>query len=245
MSEFQPPTQSHNPAPAPQVQQTPHTPSAPQTPMVPPAQQWSAPPRVNPSRGLATAALVAGGLVLLLDLASAVASFPAADALSDAIDRGSPTDEVVTMYGLLGLPMMPVLLLAWVLTALWLGQARTNVANIRPGFHFRRSPAWDWLGWLVPIVSLWFPLQVVGDVSKGSSPAMKEYRFLGAWWAAWLVSLVAGQASDRVATGGGSSVELLPLIASIGAVASVAAFALWVKIVMSVVRDQEYATATG
>lgn len=230
MSEFHPPGQSYNPTPA-------------QTPMTPPAPQWSSLPTVNPSRGLAMAAIAAAGLVLLLDLALAIASFPAAAAFSEAIDGGGTPDDVLTAYDLLGLLMIPALLLAWALTALWLGRARTNVATIRPGFHFRRSPAWDWLGWLVPIVSLWFPLQIVGDLSKGSSPAMKEHRWLGAWWAAWLVSVIAGQFGDRLVTAGGSSVEMLPTLALIAAVASAAAFGLWVKIVLSIVRDQEHATS--
>lgn len=241
MSENFPPAQPQNPTPA----------QAPMTPMAPPAPQWSAqvpqwstPPRVQSTRGLAIAALIMGGIALLFTMALAATSFSAAAQLKEAYDVGGSPDDVLTGYDLLAIPWILSMIAAWVLTAIWLGKARANVATIRPGFHFRRSPAWDWLGWFIPIVSFWFPHQIVADLGKGSSPSMKQYRWIGVWWAAWVAGLVASRAGDSVALAGdGANVGALPLFAVAHAVVWTIAFALWVKIVMSIVRDQEYATS--
>ncbi|KGN30985.1 hypothetical protein N802_05115 [Knoellia sinensis KCTC 19936] len=189
------------------------------------------------------ATLAMGGLALLLTIALAATSFAAANDYQEAIDATGTSADTLTAYDLLALPWTIAMLIAWVLTAVWLGKARANTQNIRPGFHFRRSQVWDTLGWIVPFVSLWFPRQILGDLSKGSSPAMKDNRQVGIWWTAWLVGLVASQASDRVAmSGDGSGVGLLPVFNVVHAVAWAIAFALWAKLVLSIVRDQENAT---
>ena len=79
----------------------------------------------------------------------------------------------------------------WAVTCTWLGVAYGNAKRLdRAGL--RRSEVWVWLGWIVPIVLLWFPKQVVDDslrvtegAASGRPPAAVSTR-TGWWWGMWL-----------------------------------------------------------
>jgi Domain of unknown function (DUF4328) len=69
-------------------------------------------------------------------------------------------------------------------------RARENAVLIAPD-RVRRSAVWAWLGWLVPIVSLWFPKQIVDDswrITSSSAAAGQRgrYRGTGMWWGLWI-----------------------------------------------------------
>jgi hypothetical protein len=67
------------------------------------------------------------------------------------------------------------------------GEPRRNAALFAPA-HIRRSPAWAWLGWVVPIVSLFFPKQMVDDCWQITSRAIpgagprSRYLPTALWW---------------------------------------------------------------
>ena len=51
--------------------------------------------------------------------------------------------------------------------------------------------AWAFWGWIVPIVNLWFPFQIMGDIWRAGLPAERrgETAWLPAlWWTCWLLS---------------------------------------------------------
>src|SRR5699024_3862858 len=50
--------------------------------------------------------------------------------------------------------------------------------------HQRRAAHWAVLGWIVPVVNLWFPFQVVADAARGVGARRPNPR---PWWIAWLV----------------------------------------------------------
>jgi hypothetical protein len=70
---------------------------------------------------------------------------------------------------------------AQVLFIVWLYRAAT-VAR-RAGLPARREAMWAWLGFLVPIVNLWFPYQVAADALPADDPARRR---VGWWWACWI-----------------------------------------------------------
>src|SRR4051794_40770688 len=70
---------------------------------------------------------------------------------------------------------------AQILLMIWLYRAAT-VAR-RAGLPARREPTWAWLGFLVPLVNLWFPYQVAADALPPGDPAR---RTAGRWWACWI-----------------------------------------------------------
>ena len=115
--------------------------------------------RGNQSLGVAVVAL--GGVFILGDVLSAVSAPFALRSYHRAAEQGIDPTTVATahdfavVFVFIGLPM-------WIVTSLWLARARSNAAALVPtGLH--RSAIWCWLGWVVPIVSFWFPKQIVDD----------------------------------------------------------------------------------
>lgn len=51
----------------------------------------------------------------------------------------------------------------------WFYRARVNAEG--NGWPQRRSPAWAIAGWIVPVVFLWFPFQIMADIWRAGLPA--------------------------------------------------------------------------
>ena len=116
-----------------------------------------------------------------------------------------------------------------------------------PGFALEhsRGPVWVWLGWWVPIVSFWFPYQVVRDIRDASGAPRTSV--LGGWWACWVVWLVAGRVAGRLIpvddVPDPALVELLPWVETAVATALLLALVFWVQLVRDI-RDAQR-TALG
>ncbi|MFP5345427.1 MAG: DUF4328 domain-containing protein [Actinomycetes bacterium] len=209
-------------------------------------QEFRPPQRVTPSRGFAIAALVAAGLLLLVDLAEAVTAWSAADAYATAADSGLPTVDVWTGYDLLTLVWSLTALAAYVTTCLWLWAARRNAEMMSHAPH-ARARGWVWAGWLVPIVSLWFPYQIVRDIrAAGRSTGERQLPGTGLWWGLWVGSLSFSQLGSLVAsstTSSGDSFALLGPLETLGALLLAAAFAVWVRIVLEICSNEDRAAA--
>lgn len=110
-----------------------------------------------------------------------------------------------------------VLLVAWlgvavyavtvVFFAMWIHRASSNLDPLGAQ-NQRFSPGWAVGWWFVPIMWLWRPYQVVKEIWLGSDPyyvggkanQWKEapvWRWLGWWWAAWILSGVVGWSTFR------------------------------------------------
>ena len=211
-----------------------------------PQQYYGPPPsgRVPPSvpEGLALTALILGGAYAAVEVLMFVTSFGAADAYGEAARTGTAVADVRTTYDLVGVGLV-LLFPAWIVTSIFLRRARRRAIALAPGFTHERSPVWTWLGWVVPIVSFWFPFQVVRDIARNAwrDPwgDQRHHLYLGFWWAAWLVALGASQVASRAIPWSGvpdaDAVARLPVLHGITAVAMVVSFVLWVRIVNSMV----------
>lgn len=80
----------------------------------------------------------------------------------------------------------------------WLVRARANAERLCVARH-TLSTGWVIGGWIVPIVNLWFPFQVVRDVWKASKPEnrgvgdlslLRGSPLVALWWGLWVVALV-------------------------------------------------------
>ncbi len=157
-----------------------------------------------------------------------------------------PVDWVDIAVSLLA---APVGLAAAVLAIVWLWRARANSEQMAAARH-RRSRVWVWLGWLVPVVNLWFPYQVAADVWRTSDPGSppqhsqpgRSTSALIRWW--WLLFLAYGSVecylgvewtADRITV---SDLERLAAWQTVSAVLTVAAAVLWTLLVRAVQRDQ-------
>ncbi|HET9895510.1 MAG TPA: DUF4328 domain-containing protein [Streptosporangiaceae bacterium] len=73
--------------------------------------------------------------------------------------------------------------------AVWFRRARINAGQST--WRQRRALRWAFWGWIVPVVSLWFPFQIMGDIWRAGLPEARRRRtaWLPAlWWTTWLLS---------------------------------------------------------
>ena len=135
--------------------------------------------------------------------------------------------------------MRAIVLLAFiamgVVFIVWTHRVDRNL--VRLGVPHRHGTGWAIGSWFTPIVSLWWPKQVLVDVWRGSAPVGEppdeRSELLGAWWSVYIASSVVGLLFANREGPGGFVVEgiaALPML-----IAGILAF--WV--VTSVTERQE------
>ena len=86
---------------------------------------------------------------------------------------------------------------------LWFHRARINAEIL--GYRQRHSPGWTFWGWVVPIVNLWFPFQIMGDMWRAALPARRRRHLAtlpALCWTCWLASGLAVGMSEKSANSG-------------------------------------------
>lgn len=193
--------------------------------------------------GLGTAAVVLASLVTVAEVLEVPLALSAGSELAAAARAGVAAWDVYTTYDLGTFATSVLLVPAWLVTSLWLSRARSNAVTLDPGSRHARSEVWAWLGWLVPVVALWFPFQLVRDVRRATwSPQQRHSSLVGWWWAAWLLYLTTTQIGARITTRQEPD-ELLSQalgpVEATNALLAVAALVLWVRVVRQVNRRQD------
>jgi hypothetical protein len=221
----------------------------PQTPYPQPAYGYGpAPHTFRGNQGLGTALLVLGGVLvagLVLRAATATSAVHAYDA---AWARGVDPTTVSTAHDVLGV-VFAVIVPMWIVGALWISRAHANATALAPA-HLRRSRVWCWLAWIVPVVSWWFPKQLVDDTWRITAHQLPptsrgRYRGTGWWWGLWVAFSVLLGSDDRQGvffTAGSVPDRHLgvhPGLDLVVAVLGLAAYALWVPVVLGLSRAQE------
>ena len=217
-------------------------------PPVPPAGSGRPPVPVPavPS-GTARVAIVVAICLAMAQVLVFVASVPARPVADRILQEGlsaAAGSPFYLFYSQAGGLAQALALAAFVVGCLWLHTSRAFVVATRPEVIQERGPVWVWLGWVVPVVSLWFPFQVVGGIRRGS--VRGPLRPIGAWWFAWLIfvsslffryTVSAGSESFRV------TVEMpLPAVEGVGAAAGIVALVLWIQIIRTVTAGQRELT---
>jgi hypothetical protein len=70
----------------------------------------------------------------------------------------------------------------------WLRRARINSECF---MRQRRARGWTFWGWIIPIVNLWIPFQLMGDIWRAGLPPARRRRTAWlpvTWWITWLLS---------------------------------------------------------
>lgn len=200
-------------------------------------------------RGLAIASAILAGGIALLQLGAGLAAPAAADAYARAARDGvSPMDTVLTVYDAFTILQTPAMLAAYIVTCLWLQKSWNLLQERAPSFHPTRSKIWAWLGWWVPIVSLWFPYQVVRDIRRGSLGHPQGSGILAGWWACWLIFQIGYQIPSAMTTSSEpsnpSTFDALPWVEGVNTIAVLIGLACWLGIIRQVARGQEALLAT-
>jgi len=198
----------------------------------PPPAYASAPPKDLTAFGVL--AFAAATLYTVFAVVDAAVSGRAIRHVDDtgALDWSVPVYFLVTVFEVLAL------LAGWVLGSMWLHRARKNAEALAPGAHHARSAGWAWGGWVCPIVSFWFPFQVVRDVHRAVSPTSTS-SLTGWWWALYLVMTlgtnIMGNATADATASDASAVQSANVFF---AVVSVAALVLWGLVLRRTTREQ-------
>jgi hypothetical protein len=195
----------------------------------------------SPPRDLSALGVAAFGTAALATLGTCVAagvlgraSRLRAEQGLDAVDWSLAVYYVATVVALLGL------VAGWVTGSLWLHRARRNAEALAPEGHHARSAGWAWGGWVTPVVSLWFPFQVVRDVRRALSP-LETTALIGCWWALFLATEIGVRTSINLQ---GDALARFEHAASaqqmsvITAAVMVAALAAWGEVLRVVTLEQ-------
>jgi hypothetical protein len=152
----------------------------------------------RPVRGLGLAASVLVGIIAFGNVVEATGDWliyaTVGDYRAGAATRAD-LDTLLVVLGVINLPLIPLTLFAYVMFALWMYNARVNAERLTYANEHRRSRVWVWLGWVVPVVNLWFPKVVVDDIWRASDPQLQGVplqqrpcpALITRWWTAYLL----------------------------------------------------------
>lgn len=213
-----------------------------------PSTGWGHPPAstvLRPvPRAWGTASVALAAVVAATQVAAFGLSIPVVATLHDAWSGLPVSLGVLSSYDATTYAMFAAGLVAGVVTIVWLWRSRVLAEDLSPGWRHARSRTWVWLGWLLPVVSWWFPYQVVRDVRTATLRVRRPGPV--AWWTAWVVAAFASQLSGRVLSSTEPAVwNALPVLDGVGAAAFVAAAVLWARIVREVAAGQRAAAAAA
>ncbi|MFE7508106.1 DUF4328 domain-containing protein [Promicromonospora sp. NPDC057488] len=142
-----------------------------------------------PPTGLAVTVIVLGWIWVAWLVVLGFAGLASQETWRDAVAQGLPYDATdQTAFDLAYMPVRVYLLAVLVVVALWLHRGRRFAEAYAPGYRYRLALAWTWLGWVVPLLSLWFPVLAVADVLRATSRRGLGW-ILVPWWGCWLVML--------------------------------------------------------
>ena len=190
-----------------------------------PTPAWGTPARGVPAqRGLGIAILVVTGLIT----AQAIVLGVTVATGNTYVHTGGayfPFDANPRV-GLLGL-------LAWLLVAQWMSTAARAAAA--DGYYVKHRPWVAWWGWIIPIWNLWAPFRYMKDATQGF-----PVRYLGWWWATWLLGgLTIWSSSTSTTIGGGMTQTQTSASAPFNAVALTVSWVLFARIVWTVSQGSQ------
>ncbi len=195
----------------------------------------------RPVHGRAIGATTTALVVTLVEIGEAVSAWAAGDTYAQAARNKVPIETILTVYDLSVTVWLAAAVASYIVTCLWLYRTRTNSQLLSARPH-ARSRGWVWAGWLVPIVSWWFPLQVVRDTRRAIRPTVGS-ALIGWWWAAWLAYFATTRLGTNLLPFSGpiseSAARALAPVETASAVLAIAACALWCTLLWRITSEQE------
>jgi hypothetical protein len=189
--------------------------------------------------GIGTTAIV---LILLVAILSVIGVASVGSDASDTVPDRQDGELGVAILCLLGY------LLCGIFFWIWQFRARDNAESMAGRQSQRRQRGWAFWGWWCPVVSLWFPSQVLADIDRVSPP--RRYAVLvGCWWPPMLASMILFDAvvvttiGDDFPTAAHTHTEGVLLVAAVAC--EVVAAVLVVTIIGRINRWQWRSQVTG
>ncbi|MCX4436107.1 MULTISPECIES: DUF4328 domain-containing protein [Streptomyces] len=157
--------------------------------------------RLRSPVGLGRAVAVLLGVVVAVDLFAIRAGVKVYDVTGTILDGGAgealqrDADHADSVMAAAGVVQLASLAATVVFYLVWFYRTRINAEVFDP-FGHELGRAWVGWGWFVPVVSLWFPRRIMLNTWDASRPAgsRTSHGLVNAWWAMWIITLVAGRA---------------------------------------------------
>lgn len=183
------------------------------------------------ARGLAAASIVLALLIVVVEVVLTALSLPSYNQINDAVSEGLDGTDVFTRYDGVVMLELPLEVAAYIVTCVWLWRVRANAEALNAASPHVRSRGWVWGGWICPVVSWWFPYQVVRDVARATA---RGDRRIGSWWGWFVAWTLLGNLIVRFAADGS-----FPVLQGVTTLVAIIAGARWVRIVRGIERDQQ------
>ncbi|WP_354637589.1 DUF4328 domain-containing protein [Kitasatospora camelliae] len=158
--------------------------------------------------GIGTVLVILFALCGVLDLLSVAADLNVRSVIQDLVANApvsaAEIDDADGTQAAVGGLQTLMYLATGVTFLVWFRRARLNAGLLDPEEQ-RRGPGWAVGGWFVPVVHLWFPRQIAGDIWRASRPRTAAgwaeqvpLTVVNLWWGAWLVGTAGGQLAARL-----------------------------------------------
>jgi hypothetical protein len=167
---------------------------------------------LRPLAGRARWATIALAAVILVDLAAIWSDWLEIDLMNRVIDgEDVPLEDLEASddrQAVVGILQFLLLVITAFFFIRWFHAAYSNLRALGQT-DLRYGTGWAIGAWFVPILNLWRPKQIANDIWRGSDPNAAPLTkaswddigvplFLGAWWAAWIVSGILGNIVGRL-----------------------------------------------
>jgi len=164
----------------------------------------------------------------------ALASIPSAQSYRDQLASGTAADQIVTAYDAMTVIIPITMISSWVITSLWLKKLHIAATATNPTAMRLKRP-WVFWSWIVPVVSLWFPKNIIEDLLKAEG-SDESKSLIGkdtlTWWLTWvgfaLVNNIGIVSAFDAAEG---YVPIRPELEIAGACLLTGAYLVWLRIV--------------
>ena len=164
----------------------------------------------------------------------ALTSMSSAQNYRDQLASGTPADQIVTTYDAMAVLIPITMITSWIITSRWLKRLHIAATETNESAIRLKRP-WVFWSWIVPVVSLWFPKNLIEDLLKanGSDEAKSLVgKDTLTWWLTWvgfaLVNNVGIVAEFDAPEG---YVPIRPELELAGACLLTGAYMVWIRIV--------------
>ncbi|CAB4336687.1 unannotated protein [freshwater metagenome] len=164
----------------------------------------------------------------------ALSSIPSAQSYRDQLASGVEASKIVTAYDAMTVIVPITMIGAWIISSRWLRQLH-DAATASSPIAIRRNRTWVFWSWIVPVVSLWFPKNLIEDLLKanGSDEAKSLIgRDTMTWWLTWVGFALVNNISIVAAFDASSDyVPIRPELEIAAACLLTGSYLVWIRII--------------
>jgi hypothetical protein len=169
----------------------------------------------------------------------ALASIPSAQSYRDQLASGTAADQIVTAYDAMTVIIPITMISSWVITSLWLKKLHIAATATNPTAMRLKRP-WVFWSWIVPVVSLWFPKNIIEDLLKAEG-SDESKSLIGkdtlTWWLTWIgFALVNNVGIVSAFDAPDGYMPIRPELELAGACLLTGAYLVWIRIVKTLDR---------